>query len=259
MLTPLHNPKRGILRIAGLMSGSGTNLAKILETEWEIKDTEGFSPFEVVVIFTDCADSKAVKIGKSFNVPVVTHDIRAFYNSRNTPLRDLFLRQEYDALTVMMLKPYVARAAAYAGYMSIATAPLINAFMGINVHPADLSVEADGKRTYTGDHAVRDAIVAHETTVRSTTHLIEPEVDGGRLLMISPPMGIEIPKGASREKPGDMPIIEDHNQDRLKEAGDWLIFPKTIEDIARGRFAMDETGLIHYDGEPIPNGIRLEG
>ncbi|MCP4668777.1 MAG: formyl transferase, partial [Deltaproteobacteria bacterium] len=49
--------------------------------------------------------------------------------------------------------------------------------------------------------------------------------------------------------------VEEH-QERLKEAGDWKIFPRTIEMIARGRFALDENNRVYVDGDPVPEGLR---
>lgn len=257
MLKPLHDPRDGVLRVVGLMSGSGTNLRRILEHERRLRDERGLSPFKLVAIFSDNAGSQAPAIGRDFDLPVLIRDLGAYYAARGKPRRDLELRAEFDRETVAELKPFGASAAAYGGYMSIATNPLIEAFIGINVHPADLSVEVDGKRRFTGDHAVRDAIVAGEKFIHSTTHLIEPVVDGGRLLMISKPLEVELENGLNLEKPEDARKAEDFNQERLKEAGDWIIFPRTLEALAEGRFAADENGLIHFDGEPAPGGVRL--
>lgn len=257
MLTPLHTPNDGALRVVGLLSGSGSNLRALLNRQRELALRLGRAPYEFVGIFSDNAQSQALAIGRDFDLPVLVRDKRAYYAARKTPLRDLALRAEYDAETVRMLAPLGAKAAAYAGYMSIATKPLIEAFLGINVHPADLSIRnADGSRRYTGDHAVRDAIKDGAQTLRSTTHLICPEVDGGGLLMISPAVPIELPCGAPNNDE-DAKRAEAHNQARLKERGDWLVFPKTLEDLALGLFSRDEHGLLHHDGLPIPDGLRL--
>jgi hypothetical protein len=48
----------------------------------------------------------------------------------------------------------------------------------------------------------------------------------------------------------------DDHQERLKEAGDWKIFPRTIEMIARGRFALDDEHRVYVDGHPVPGGYR---
>jgi phosphoribosylglycinamide formyltransferase-1 len=160
---------------------------------------------------------------------------------------------------VAALRPFEAQAAAYAGYMSVATAPLLEAFLGINVHPADLGIEAGGKRRFTGDHAVRDAILAGQPEVRSTTHILSAVVDGGRLLVVSPPVQVQIPAGTELGDPATAKRIAAEHQERLKQAGDWVVFPRTLEWIADGRIAADETGALHFDGRPIPHGVRMEG
>ncbi|RKY86739.1 formyl transferase [candidate division KSB1 bacterium] len=256
-VTPFHNPDEGILRVGGLMSGSGTNLRKIIEHQLNLKRTKGKSPYEVLVIFSDTWDSNANLIGKDYDIPVITRDIRSFYEHRGKKKRDLSIRPEFDSETVKALSPYDIKVAVYAGYMSIATAPLISAFLGINVHPADLSIEENGKRKYTGAHAVKDAILAGEKTISSSTHIIEEAVDEGRLLMISSPIPVEIEEGADLSDKDTLTKIEKYNQNRLKEAGDWIVFPKTIEFIAEGRFGYDENGNIYFDEKPVPKGYRL--
>jgi len=59
----------------------------------------------------------------------------------------------------------------------------------------------------------------------------------------------------SRDKEKLIQTAEAH-QDRLKEIGDWKIFPQTIEMIARGRFALDESDNVYVDGNPVPQGYR---
>ena len=53
MIAPLHDPSKGILRVAGLMSGSGTNIRKIIEHQKKMGGNEKGSPFEIVVLFSD--------------------------------------------------------------------------------------------------------------------------------------------------------------------------------------------------------------
>jgi len=51
-------------------------------------------------------------------------------------------------------------------------------------------------------------------------------------------------------------IAKEH-QNKLKELGDWKIFPLTLEWIAEGRFAIDENRKIYFDGKLVENGYRL--
>ncbi len=254
-LKKFHDPAGGVLRLAGFMSGSGTNLMRILEHQERLRSERGSSPYEVVVIFSDSTGSSAPRIGKEYDIPVVIRDLRAYYEKRGRPRRDMAVRETYDAETLRALAPYEVTAAAFAGYMSIATPVLLSKILAVNVHPADLSIKTDdGQRKYKGDHAVADAIRAGERTLASTTHIVEPAVDEGRILMISNPVDVEVGPGLSPND--DIGAVAEANQDRLKEAGDWVIFPATLEMIGQGRFAHDEKGTVHFDGRPAPDGVR---
>ena len=109
-----------------------------------------------------------------------------------------------------------------------------------------------------GDHAVLDAIEAGEEVLRSSTLWTDQGVDTGPLLMVSRPVPVELPEPLdllrqNREK--FVQVAEEHQQ-RLKEIGDWKIFPRTIEMIARGRFWIDENRRVYVDGQPVPKGYR---
>ena len=81
--------------------------------------------------------------------------------------------------------------------MSITTRPLLDRYDGkiINVHPADLTVTLNGERRYIGVHTCRDAILAGEKEIRSTTHVVREKVDNGEILVVSKPVPIILPKG----------------------------------------------------------------
>ena len=257
-LKELYHPESGRMKIAGLMSGSGSNLRKIIEHGRAIESREGRSPYQVVVIFSDNFKSNAIQIGREYRIPVVVRDLGTFYEERGKPRKDLTVREEFDERTVELLKPFNVDVAAYAGYMSIATSVLINAFLGVNVHPADLSVMDGTKRKYTGDHAIRKAILAGEKQLRASTHIIEQQVDYGRILMVSQPLAVTLPEDFDANNKDQIDSISDEHQNRLKEVGDWVIFPRTLEYLANGRYSQDEQGLLYFDNEPIPQGLRLE-
>ena len=216
-LKELYHLESGRMKVAGLMSGSGSNLKKIIEHGKAIENREGRAPYQVVVIFSDNPASNAEKIGNEYGIPVVVRDLESFYKEREKPRRDLTVRVKFDEGTVKALKPFNVDVAAYAGYMNIATNTLINAFLGVNVHPADLSLMNGDRRKYTGDHVVRDAILVGEKKLRATTHIIEQQVDYGRILMISSPLEVSLPEGFDINNKEQVKSVSDAYQNRLKE------------------------------------------
>lgn len=253
----LYSPS-GTMRVAGLMSGEGTNLQKIIEQELELKRHYSY-PYHVAVIFTDNAKSNAVQLGTQYDIPVVVHDIKSFYKNKNLCQKNLEVRKEYDAETANIFRSFSITVLAYSGYMSIATTSLTKSFLGINVHPSDLTIKNDdGTKKYVGKNAVRDAILSGEKYLRSTTHLVEDKADYGRIMMLSEPIEVLLPNDFDKNNPNSVDLAEKINKLRLKEFGDWKIFPKTILDIAKGKYSIDDVGNIYYEDSILPNGLRLK-
>jgi folate-dependent phosphoribosylglycinamide formyltransferase PurN len=253
-LKPLVKKEGTKLKVGILMSGSGTNAEKIIEYQKNNKDCD----YKVTLIFSDNPESNAKKIGSRFNIPVEIFDIEKFYQKKKDLKRfDLKDRQIYDKQVTKILSNYEVEVLAYAGYMNITTKPIISKFLGVNVHPADLSIKKrNGKRKYTGAHGVRDAIKAGEKTISSTTHIISEGVDEGPLLMISSPLKIKTPKNINLANKEDLGKIVEKNQDELKRKGDWLIFPKTLDLIAKEKILIDKQGNLYFNNQPIPEGIK---
>ncbi len=252
-MRPLIKTDNRLLKVGILMSGSGTNAEKIIEYQ----EKNPVCNYQVVVIFTDNPRSRAKEIGREHSIPMEILDIKEFFKKHPKLKRyNLEDRPEYDREVVKLLKPYKIDLLAYAGFMNITTKPIIESFLGINVHPADLSIkDSQGKRKFIGEQAVRDAIETGEKTIGSTTHLITAGVDQGPILMISKRLKVKGPKELSLEK--DLDKIADFNQERLKKAGDWVIFPKSIESIAQGEITQDQKGRLFFQKKEIPDGIRL--
>lgn len=305
-ITPFFDPEKEKrpMNVVAFMSGSGTNVEKILEYQMALQEKHGQIPYQVVAIFSDTTLRKSEKdkgskaqiiadewnkeygdnieclfwcdIDKWYQQEGRYDDKRAIGETRETKLK---LRTMYDQGTVNeVLDPLKEKVGhidliAAAGYMSFLTAPVLNYATGVNVHPADLTILGeDGKRKYRGDHAVRDAILAGEKTISASTHYLGPEVDMGDLFMVSAPLEVILSSPEDgvnvdnlsleelRENPKVAEQVEDFNQDRLKEAGDWIIFPKTLEYIATGRFGTCPDGNVYHKNDKgiwIPGEIRL--
>ncbi|MGD8385738.1 MAG: formyltransferase family protein [Desulfobacteraceae bacterium] len=263
-LTPIFDSDKAgrPMRVAALMSGSGTNILKLLERERELREQEGTAPFEVVFVFSDRSDgaSRGEAIALEHGLPYASYDVRAFHRLRGvrrtvTTPDGMAARKAFDRVPETLVKAFDIDVIALGGYMSYIT------LRGcVNVHPADLSViNPDGTRKFVGDHAVRDAIAAGEIELRASTLWTDQGVDTGPLLMVSDPVQVTLPEPLEtlRSDPARLARVADEHQNRLKEVGDWTIFPRTVEMIARGRFALNEQSRVYADNEPVPNGYRL--
>lgn len=247
MRTPLFDPQQGKMQVVGLISGSGKSLVAVIEQQKNL-EKQGYCPYEVVALFSDNPKSKAEEIGKQFQIPVIIRDIRAYCAERGVKITDKKVREAFDTGTVQALSPYQGHVALYAGYVWATTAPLVSAFIGVNVHPADLSVEKGGKRAYAGGNGVRDALAAGEKTVASTAHLVTTQVDGGPILMISRSIPVDWGKKSFEEL--EKECLGLLNQEARK------LFPRVVRALAEGLFQRDEHGLLYYGDIPIPKGLR---
>lgn len=262
-MTPIFDPKRAgrPMRVGAFMSGSGTNIMRLLERERALGGPGQDAPFETVFIFSDRSDGRCAgeRIALENGLPYFSHDIRAFYRrsglKRSVLTADgLAARREYDRVARRLVEAFQIDVIALGGYMSYTTLSRC-----VNVHPADLSLRLpDGRRKYVGDDAVKDAIASGETQLKASTLWTDEGVDTGPLLMVSHPLPVELPESIDVlvRNPDRLREVADAHQERLKEVGDWHIFPTTIEMIARGRFALDEEQRVYVDGLPAPDGYR---
>ena len=278
------------MKVAIFTSGYGFNAKKLIERFIYLRDNGG-SPYEPVVVFSDNPNSNAEKIAtqdyksQGIVLPFEHNSIIEFCEENGEGLKDEKVRAIYDRVQRDMLKKYNVNAVALAGYDWIVSSAIYDEFLTINVHPGDLRVKnEDGDRAYTGLGwvPIAKAILKGEKNVRASTHLVRsPLIDRGSLLAISAPQEVlEIKDralllgGAGSLKDiqkfirenqliGDeelalrFPIyrIATGCQKELKVHGDGVVFPYTLENIARGYFEKDKGGKLYFNGGAIPNGI----
>ena len=207
--------------------------------------------YEVVGGFTDSPDAPGVDALRDRGVPVESTDIEDFYDERDAPTTDIDVREEFDARTLELVEPYEPDLILLSGYMRILTSPVVSSFPVINVHPADLRVEDDGERVYTGFDPVRDAVIAGEDETRSSVHLVTEDVDDGPLLVVSRPFPVErdmVETLRERDEEALNGYLEAH-QEWMKWKGDGPALAKALELAAEGRVDL-RTGEV--DGEDAP-------
>ena len=241
----LYAPRKSPMRVAAFMSGTGSNLRKILEKQKKMEN-DGGSPFEVVMIFSDRQDSNAGQIAAENGISHYCSDRKEYYGKRGADAgKDAKIREEYDVETVKFLEKHEIDVVALCGYMGIVSREICDRYVTVNVHPADLRIpDANGKRALAGcigAECIKKAISRGEKEARSSTHLVTAEVDGGAVLMVSDPVKLEIDENANVDE------FAKKHQEILKEKGDWKIYPETIKRIALGRFWIDEKENLAID------------
>lgn len=280
MLRVFFNNLKSLCPSAALfLSGSGTNAEKLLES---CCGKSSAASWKVSVLVTDRPETSAARqLSARFDVPLVEHDLASFYRlhgegktsihtERGMRIRELWT----DALR-KKLEPYRIDFGLLAGFIPLTN--LVSDFPCLNVHPGDLTFEENGVRCLAGLHRlpVERALLFGHRTLRSSVIMVQPfskgasEMDSGPIPGVSAPVVVDwmgtTPEElgrvfAERDGKSSADISSDllaqvarHNLERLKVSGDWVVFPRVVEDFASNRFALDSAGQLCYrmkkDGE----------
>jgi hypothetical protein len=256
------------LRFGLFLSGSGSNAERVIERLRSLPEP----PCEAVVLVTDVPEtSRARELGRLHDLPVVEHDIRAFYAAHGLPRVSLAtplgieVRERWTDGLRTRLAPYALDFGVFAGFV-----PLTNLTADLpclNVHPGDLTYEKDGRRYLVGLHTVpiERAILEGLDALRSSVIQALPysggdDMDNGPLLGISGPVPIDLqgadlgvlqrqfearPKLRPKEGYGDrLEQLAKTHQEALKVQGDWVVLPRVVEAVAAGHTGTDRQGHV---------------
>ena len=264
----LENATHEKPRAAIFLSGGGSNAGKILT---RLAGAADHAPFRIAALVTDAPEqSRAAELAASFGHPLIALDIRRFYQAHGetrvsiqTP-RGRELREQWTDALRQKLNPIKPDFGILAGFVPLTN--LTADFPCLNVHPGDLTYCKDGQRYLVGLHTIpiERAILEGLDAMRSSVIVAQPysgsgkEMDSGPILGISEPVAIDCqgetleglqelankrppkrPKGGFGDR---LEALACHNQDRLKEQGDWVVFPQVVDDFARRHFGQDEDG-----------------
>lgn len=202
-------------RIAILMSGTGSNARKILES-WR-----QYPNFDFVAIATDRPTFHAATIAREYGLHYVLveqwgqipFDRKAFFDTLSAYLRKLRIN--------FLI---------YAGFLKIAPKNFLTEFPGINIHPADLTiVTKKGTPKYTGISTVSYAVNAGESYIASTVHVVEETVDNGIVIAVSKHVPLLI-QGICDTR---------ELQEELKRTGEHTLYPQVLALLSRGKITRD--------------------
>ena len=257
------------------LSGSGTNAEKLLLDAVSSTD----SPWRPAVLVTDRPEtSEARRLAGRFHLPLIEHDIVSFCRKHGRSRvslateEDLRVRERWTAELREKLREFPVDFGILAGFMTLCN--ITNDLICLNVHPGDLTVRENGKRIFAGLHRgpTERAILRGDKAIRSSVILAGPVgmkgsgMDEGPVLGISDPMPLDLRgmslsflKETAARRTGKAPAeyaqdplaqLAIHNVERLKEAGDWIVFPRVVRDFASGLFSMEEDTL-YYRDQPV--------
>ncbi|MBK6695448.1 MAG: phosphoribosylglycinamide formyltransferase [Myxococcales bacterium] len=149
------------MKLGVLVSGSGTNLAAILDAT-----ATGRLSAKVAVVVSNVATAYGLERAERANVPTAVVDHRAFAN-----------REEFDAELVRTLKEHGVDCVVLAGFMRVVTRVLLDAFPRrvVNIHPSLLPA-------FPGVHAQRQALEYGVRVAGCTVHFVDDGMDTGPII-----------------------------------------------------------------------------
>ena len=152
------------LKLGVMASGSGSNFEVIAQSI-----NHGELNAQIQVLIYNNPQAKVKERAEYLGIPTILLDHRTFKS-----------REELDQNIVRVLQENQVEWVIMAGWMSIITQVLLDAFPNkvINIHPSLLP-------SFRGTHAVEQALAAGVKITGCTVHLVTLDVDSGPILMQS--------------------------------------------------------------------------
>ena len=262
----VYDPSSGTMRYACGVSGSGTNYEKIYE--WD--------PGKYHVAFSNVSGCAGIVRARNHGAPVVLLDseryFREMWGLEKIP-RHGVERDSYE-MAIMTLVEQVLNSQpdiiCLAGYDLWIGNWMVNRYYPkiLNVHPGDT------KYTGLAWRPVAKAILAEESSVKSTVFFVDQSDDGGPILIQSASLPLsrwddelrDVRRFAERteartlgqfreaaQREGNtlyksLKEVSASIQEILKVEGDWRIYPFAVHElIAKGRVAVDGR-TVYIDG-----------
>lgn len=195
-----------MMKIAVLVSGGGTNLQAILESERRGENPNG----KVTLVVASKPGVHALERAASFGVPTAV-----------VSRKDYATSEEFDAALLSVLQENGIELVVLAGFLSVLGPSVIAAYPNriLNVHPS-LIPSFCGPGFY--GLRVHEAALARGVKVTgATVHFVNEVCDGGPILLQK---AVEI-------QPGDTPEVL---QKRVMVEAEWKLLPKAIAMVCNG-------------------------
>ncbi len=195
----MPRPRSGRIRVAVLISGTGSNMAALVDAA-----RDPACPFGIALVLSNRPDAGGLAIARGKGVPVAVVDHRPFGKDREAHERAI------DAI----LREHDVEVVALAGYMRLLTPWLVRRWQGrmLNIHPSLLP-------KYPGLDTHARALAAGDAEAGCTVHLVSEGVDEGPALAQA-----------------RAPILADDTPDSLAQrvlTAEHELYPRALADFCR--------------------------
>ena len=189
------------MKIAVLVSGSGTNLQTLIE-QLHQDETCGI---DIAVVISD--RRKAYALTRAASVGIPTHVVRT---------QDFENRVDFDAAISKLIEHHAAELIVLAGFMKLFQPPFVRKYQNriINVHPTLLPA-------FPGAHPVADTLAYGVKIAGVTVHFVDEGVDSGPIIAQAA-----------------VPVLDTDDEESLHnriQIEEHKLYPKVIKWYAEGR------------------------
>jgi phosphoribosylglycinamide formyltransferase 1 len=193
-------------RIAVLVSGGGTNLQALIDTQ----KSEGLGDGELSLVVSSVPDAFALERAEKAGIKSLVLDTKNYAK-----------QSEFDATLAATLSEHDIGLVVLAGFLCVIGQKTLSTFENriINVHPS-LIPSFCGKGFY-GLHVHKAALEKGVKVTGATVHFVNNEIDGGKIIL---------------QKAVD--VLADDTpqtlQQRVMKEAEWVILPKAVKMFCNG-------------------------
>lgn len=203
------------MKIAVLVSGSGTNLQTLIE-QLHQDETSGI---KIAVVISDRRKAYALTRAKLVGIP--THVVRT---------QDFANRLDFDAEISRIIEHSAVELIVLAGFMKLFQPPFVQKYRNriLNVHPTLLPA-------FPGAHPVADTLAYGVKIAGVTVHFVDEDVDSGPIIAQSA-----------------VPVLDTDDEESLHnriQVEEHKLYPEVIKWFAQGRLKIEGRKVIVESSE----------
>lgn len=203
------------MKIAVLVSGSGTNLQTLIE---QLHQDE-MSGIKIAVVISDRRKAYALTRAKLAGIPTDVVRTQDFAN-----------RLDFDAEISRIIEHYAVELIVLAGFMKLFQPPFVQKYRNqiLNVHPTLLPA-------FPGAHPVADTLAYGVKIAGVTVHFVDEDVDSGPIIAQSA-----------------VPVLDTDDEESLHnriQVEEHKLYPEAIKWFAQGRLKIEGRKVIVESSE----------